>query len=194
MAQPPKTIPELLEALESRSYDTYKSRICAFERIQSRNRAWNTALIALATATTVAALGLLVDRSMYGDSGETFLAACSVLSLSASLVIAALDYPGRAVRMENAYKEIQDISSRVEAARAPGTPPTLPDYNALRTTYSEIIRHSENHTTPDYQTYMSQWSIARVLSVALTLVPYVSLVLPIWLLWQFGDWVIDGAG
>lgn len=194
MAQPPKTIPELLEALEGRSYDTYKSRICAFERIQSRNRAWNTALIALATATTVAALGLLVDGAMYGDSGETFLAACSVLSLSASLVIAALDYPGRAVRMENAYKEIQDISSRVEGARTAGASATLEDYNALRMAYSEIIRHSENHATADYEAYKSQWSIARVLGVALTLVPYVSLVLPIWLMWQFGEWVIDGAG
>lgn len=193
MAQPPKTVPELLEALETRSYDTYKSRICAFERIQSRNRAWNTALIALATATTVAALGLLVDGSMYGDSGETLLAACSVLSLSASLVIAALDYPGRAVRMENAYKEIQDISSRVEGARTVGTSSTLTDYSALHAAYSEVVRHSENHTTPDYQTYKSQWSMARVLSVALTMVPYISLVLPIWLMWQFGDWVIDGA-
>jgi hypothetical protein len=194
VAQPPKTIPELLGALEGRSYDTYKSRIYAFERIQSRNRAWNTALIALATATTVAALGLLVDGSMYGDSGETFLAACSVLSLSASLVIAALDYPGRAVRMENAYKDIQDISSRVEGTRTSGTSSTLAEYNALHTAYSEILRHSENHTTPDYEAYKSQWSIARVLSLSLTLIPYVSLVLPAWLMWQFGDWVIDGAG
>ena len=95
MAQPPKTALELLELLEDRSFNTYKSRIQAFERIQARNRAWNTALIGLATATTIAAVGLLVDNSMYGDSGETFLAACSILSLAASLVIAALDYPGQ---------------------------------------------------------------------------------------------------
>lgn len=193
MAQPAKDLSDLLEALENRACDTYKSRICAFERIQSRSRAWNTTLVSLATATTVAALGLLVDSSMFGDSGETFLAACSVLSLSASLVIATLDYPGRAVRMENAYKEIQDIASQVEVARIPGTSSTPTDYEALRTAYSEIIRHSENHATSDYHAYKSQWSIARARSVALTLVPYFSLVLPFWLMWQFGTWVIDGS-
>lgn len=192
MAQPPKTIPELLQGLETRSYDTYKSRICAYERIQSRNRAWNTALIALATATAIAALGLLVDSSMYGESGETFLAACSILSLAASLVIASRDYPGRAARMESAYKDIQDVASRVEAARSCSQ--TIDSYTTLHTAYSEIIRHSENHTTPDYHAYRSQWSIARLRSAGLTLIPYLSLVLPIWLMWQFGGWVIDGAG
>jgi len=193
VAQPPRTVLELLEALEDRSYETFKSRIKASERIQSRNRAWNTALISLATATTIAAVGLLVDDSMYGDSGEGFLAACSILSLAASLVIAALDYPGRAVRMEANYKEIQDISSRLQAARSPAANTTLTNYDELHARYSEMVRHSENHTSADRDTFRRQRSVTRVLSVALTLLPYLSLVLPAWLLWQFGGWVIDGA-
>lgn len=194
MAQPPKTILELLAALEDRSFRTYKCRIQAFERIQSRSRAWNTALIALATATTVAAVGLLVDGAMYGQSGQTFLAACSILSLAASLVVASLDYPGRAVRMEANYKEIQDVSSSVQAERHSAATPSLTDYNAVASRYSELIRHSENHTAADQDAYDKKWTWHRRGSVALTLLPYATLVLPAWLLWQFATWVVSGSG
>lgn len=193
MAQPPQTVAELLEQLEDRSFQTYKCRIKAFERIQSRGRAWNTALIALATATTVAAVGLLVDEDMYGDSGETFLAACSILSLAVSLVVASLDYPGRAVRMESSYKEIQDVSSRTQAARHSTGNPTIKDYNQLYGTYSELVRHSENHTDADLHAREGKWTWPRRGSAALTWLPYVTLVLPGWLFWQFGNWVLSGG-
>lgn len=192
MAQPPKTVLELLEALEDRSFHTYKCRIRAFERIQHRGRAWNTALISLATATTVAAVGLLVDDAMYGDSGETFLAACSILVLAVSLVVASLDYPGRAVRMESSYKEIQDVSSRVQAARSTGSNSAIDEYNDLYTAYSELIRHSENHSSVDQDAYANKWSWPRRCSVAVTLLPYLTLALPGWLIWQFSTWVISG--
>ena len=194
MAQPPQTAHELLAKLEDRSFTTYKCRVQSFGRIQSRSRAWNTALIALSTATTVAAIGLLVDPMMFGASGETLLAACAVLGLAASLVVASLDYPGRAVRMESNYKEIQDVSSRVQAARHTTGNPSIDDYNALYASYSELVRHSENHTEADLQAYRGAWPLNRKASVALTWLPYATLVLPGWLFWMFGSWVIRGAG
>lgn len=194
MAQPPMTIAELLAALEDRSFRTYKCRIRAYERIQSRIRAWNTALISLATATTVAAIGLLVDSTMYGESGDAFLAACAILGLATSLVVASLDYPGRAVRMETSYKEIQDVSSRVQAVRNTSGAPSLNDYDTFYALYSELIRHSENHTAADQDTYDNRWSWARRASAGLTLVPYLTLVLPGWLFLQFASWVVRGAG
>lgn len=193
MAQPPQTLAELLAHLEDRSFQTYKCRVKAFERIQARSRAWNTALIALATATTVAAVGLLVDDAMYGASGEAFLAACSILGLAASLVVASLDYPGRAVRMESSYKESQDVSSRIQAARSTASTPQIYDHDRLYDTYSELLRHSENHTDADLQAREGKWTWARRRSVALTVLPYLSLGLPGWLLWHFGSWVIRGA-
>lgn len=193
MAQTPKTIPELLAALEDRSFVSFKSRLRTYGRIQARNRAWNTALISLAAATTVAAVGLLVDDMMYGKSGETLLAASAVLSLAASLVVAALDYPGRAVRVETNYKEIQDISSRVQTARHAGGSPTIDTYNELYATYSELIRHSENHSEADHDAYQKKQSWSRFGSSCLTLVPYVTLFLPGWLLWKFAEWVVRGS-
>ncbi|MGY1825987.1 SLATT domain-containing protein [Blastococcus sp. SYSU DS0541] len=194
MAQPPKSVHELLEALEDRSFTTFKCRVRAFERIHARSRAWNTALISLATATTIAAVGLLVDGAMFGDSGPTFLAACSILSLAASLVVASLDYPGRAVRMESSYKGIQDLSSRVQAARNATANPTIDDYNDLYGTYSELVRHSENHTEADQDAYVKKRSRQLLGSSALTMLPYATLALPGWLFWRFGDWVISSAG
>ncbi|KQX63653.1 hypothetical protein ASD06_11015 [Angustibacter sp. Root456] len=187
-------MPELLEALEDRSFTTYKCRIRAYERIQGRSRAWNAALISLATATTVAAIGLLVDDSMYGASGETLLAACSVLALAASLVVASLDYPGRAVRVEVNYKEIQDIASRIQAARSVNSQPTLANYYDLHGSYSDLVRHSENHTSGDRDAYEGNISWSRFFTFALTFLPYATFVLPMWLFWQFGAWVIHGSG
>lgn len=200
MAQFPnaaKSVHQLYEALENRSYASYKSRLKACERIQSRARAWNTALISLAAATTVASVGLLVDDKMYGDSGETFLAACAILALAVSLVVSALDYPGRAVKMETNYKEIQALALRVEAGRSPDASPTINEYNQLDVEYVDMLTHSENHSTADYHATRREWkqrlTLPRVLSLALTFLPYLTLVLPAWLLWQFGDWVISGA-
>ena len=118
----------------------------------------------------------------------------AVLGLAASLVVASLDYPGRAVRMESNYKEIQDVSSRVQAARHTTGNPSIDDYNALYASYSELVRHSENHTEADLQAYRGAWPLNRKASVALTWLPYATLVLPGWLFWMFGSWVIRGAG
>ncbi|WP_445258534.1 SLATT domain-containing protein [Nocardioides aurantiacus] len=200
MAQPPapKDLPGLYAALEHRAYTTYKSRLKACERIQARGRAWNTALIALAAATTVASVGLLVDDLMYGESGNTFLAACAILALAASLIVSSLDYPGRAVRMEANYKELQALSFVVEAARSTSGTPTMHEYNELDACYVDLVKHSENHSTADWNatggTLGQRTTWPHALSLALTFLPYLTLVLPAWLFWQFGDWVVRGAG
>lgn len=188
-----KSVPELLRALEDRSFTTYKCRVRAFDRIQARNSAWNAALISLSVATTVAAVGLLVDAEMYGNAGPVLLAACAVLSLAASLVVASLDYPGRASRMEFNYKEIQDVASRLEATHASDGGPTFKAYDELYCRYSELVRRSENHTPADLHATEGRWSALRVLSGVLTFLPYLTLLLPGWLLWQFTVWVADGS-
>jgi hypothetical protein len=200
VAQPPpaKNAHDLYAALEHRAYTTYKSRLKACERIQARGRAWNTSLIALAAATTVASVGLLVDDAMYGTSGETLLAACAILALAASLIVSSLDYPGRTVKMEANYKELQALSFVVEAARGSDATPTLSEYNELDARYVDLVKHSENHSTADWNATGQSWgrrtTLARAISLALTFVPYMTLLLPAWLFWQFGDWVIRGAG
>lgn len=193
MAQPPLSVRDLLSALEDRAYKSYKSRLNTHLRVQARSRAWNTALVSLATATTIAALGLLVDNEMYGESGETLLAACSVLGLAASLVVAAVDYPGRAVRIETNYKDIQDVSSRIQAAGSLDASPTLDIHGVLYKEYDALIRQSENHSDADWHRVEGKKTWARALSAAVTMIPYLTLALPAWIVWQFATWVANGA-
>lgn len=200
MAQPPKKMntAELLEDLENLSFTTYKSRLMAYERIQARAAAWNAALIALAAATTVASVGLLVDETMYGSSGEPMLVACAVLSLAASLAVSSKDYAGRAVRLENNYKELQALSFLVRAARSDDARPTLQEYESFISQYTDLLRHSENHITADwkrgtFRKAVSRFFNQRAVSATASKLPYATLVVPIWLLWRFTEWVLRGA-
>ena len=62
-----------LQELESRVYPTYKCRLTAAERLASRNRAWNSSLISMSTATTIASIALLTKPDIYGIAGPTIL-------------------------------------------------------------------------------------------------------------------------
>src|SRR4051812_22041070 len=86
---------ESLEALERRSYDTYRSRMQAYRRLRFRNATWNGSLIAFSTSITIASVGMLTDHDMYGDAGDLLLASLGVLGLVASLIVSNMDYSGR---------------------------------------------------------------------------------------------------
>ena len=111
-----------LETLERRSFKTYTARREASIRLGRRSRAWNASMVALATSTTVASIGMLSDEKMYGDSGPTLLVCVAVLALVASLVTSGLDYSGRSRNMFVNYRKIQRLSAKAERAIArPGS-------------------------------------------------------------------------
>lgn len=186
------TTPGLKDAfvrLEKRSYTTYLSRIRAYERLNRRNNAWNASLVSLATSTTIASIGLLVDPAMYGKGGGTLLVALSVLSLVSSLVVSNISYGTRARAMEASYKRIQQISLAAENIFALEQLPSAHRFAELQKEYEVALESSENHTDADYQRSKGASSWKTILDTIVTITPYVTLFIPIALLVPFVQWL-----
>jgi len=105
---------EQLATVEARAYKTYRARESACVRLGQRARAWNWALVAFSTATTVAAIGMLTDPDMYGRHGSTLLVCVSVLALVVSLATTNMDYSGRSRNMFLNYRKLQRLSVEME--------------------------------------------------------------------------------
>jgi hypothetical protein len=188
---------EQLRIEESRAYKTYRAREAAARRLGQRARAWNWALIALSTATTVAAIGLLTDADMYGPNGDTLLVCLTIFTLVASLTTANIDYSGRSRDMFINYRKLQRISVEMEELRRQsGVHITHQMVKELSERYQTILDETENHTPGDHLKHFSRtlpvehphYSIdgklykvrRRSMSVDLviTSLPYVTLIVP----------------
>lgn len=184
-----------LDLIAERSYKTYKSRLKAAERLQARQRAWNTCLLALAVATTIASIALLTDDRMYGRAGPTVLVCVSVAALVASLVIAGLNYGVRSRDMFMNYREIQRLS--VEAEQLQGDSEVDAEVvRDLRDRYQALLDNSENHTSADYGRSDSKAAVSKAVrwgSSACTYVPYAALVIVSLIIWPFVAWVLRGG-
>lgn len=198
MAGPhPDPITESIERLERRSYTTYVCRLHAYRRLNRANSAWNSALIAFSTSTTIASIGLLVSRQMYGTGGDALLLALAVLSLVVSLVVSSVSYGTRARAMESNYKRVQQISLAAEDLRALPSANRENDYRTLLRDYEVAIDSSENHTEADYQAAMRQINPSastkkRPIDLARDFGPYLTLFVPALLLVPFGFWFVGG--
>jgi hypothetical protein len=182
--------------LETRSFQTYKSRINAYHRLSRRNNAWNAALIAFSTATTIASIGLLVNDRMYGRGGDALMVALAVLSLVASLVASSVNYGARARAMEASYKRIQQISLGAESFDC-SAPTSARDLEKLQKEYEVALESSENHSDADFLRTAEGEPPKKVRRQLLrdsfvSLVPYLSLVAPALLLVPFVSWFFNG--
>lgn len=181
--------------LEDRSFKTYLSRIKAHQRLKRRANAWNASLIALSTSTTVASVGLLVNRNMYGRGGDALMLALAVLSLVSSLVVSSVSYGARAQAMESSYKKMQQISVMAESVMEGDLDPYR-ELQDIRREYLAAIESSENHSEADYArtANLDWWSLRRrtwkdsLVSIA----PYVTLVIPVVLVLPFARWFLNG--
>lgn len=157
---PPRDDPgarEQLRVEESRAYKTYRAREAAARRLGQRARAWNWALVAFSTATTVAAIGLLTDTDMYGPNGNTLLVCLAILALVASLTTANIDYSGRSRDMFINYRKLQRISVEMEEMRRQsGTHVTHQMVKELSERYQTILDETENHTPGDHLRHFSR--------------------------------------
>lgn len=151
-----KEIREQLKKIEKRAYRTYRARQSACIRLSQRARAWNWALVAFSTATTVAAIGMLTNPAMYGANGGTLMVCLSVLVLVATLTTTNMDYPGRSRDMFLNYRKIQKIA--VEAEELLQTPRDLSlDVLAdITNKYQIVLDETENHTEGDYLRHFSK--------------------------------------
>ncbi|WP_169523901.1 SLATT domain-containing protein [Amycolatopsis balhimycina] len=187
-----KAVTEGASRLEERAYKTYLARVRAHQRLGRRNNAWNTSMIALSTSTTIASVGLLVNRPMYGTGGDTLMAALAILSLVSSLVVSSVNYGGRARAMEASYKRIQQISLAAEDVANDPSQATRQRLNELQREYAIAIDASENHSDADYHrsqkvNWRKLWRDSLV-----SYFPYATLAVPIGLMVPFAKWFIDG--
>ncbi|WP_328524587.1 SLATT domain-containing protein [Kribbella sp. NBC_00359] len=185
---------DAVERLEERAFKTYKSRLAAHHRLSSRNNAWNASLIALSTATTIASVGLLSDAAMYGERGETLLAALAILALVASLVVANMNYGARSRSMEANYKRIQQISMDAENLRLGTMELTEKAFLTLQREYGIAVESSENHSQGDYGRTSKVKSLRgeQRRDTAITLAPYLSIIAPILIVIPFVQWIVNG--
>jgi hypothetical protein len=192
----PTQVDQMIRRLEQRAYKTYLCRLHAFRRLSHAETAWNTALIAFSTSTTIASVGILVDREMYGRGGDAMLLALAILSLVASLVVSSVQYGTRAKAMEANYKQIQQISVSAENLLDRPGADREERYTDLLSIYEAAVTSSENHTARDYrimQTGLPGSSVKpRLRDTIVTLVPYSTLCVPIALLAPFTAWFISG--
>ncbi|WP_435588218.1 SLATT domain-containing protein [Micromonospora aurantiaca (nom. illeg.)] len=206
MAEPsPDAFFLMLERLERRSYKTYLCRLNAARRLSHANIAWNLALVAFSTSTTIASVGILTKRDMYGLGGDALMVALSILSLVASLVVSGAGYGTRARAMEENYKRIQQISIAAENLKEHTGPDRQTRCNNLQSEYEVAVAWSENHTDRDFhkmqtaisghpQGWFNKWrslTKSAAYSAAASL-PYASLAVPALIVTPFVAWFFDG--
>lgn len=183
---------EQVKKLEDRAFSTYQARLKAHERLHRRNNAWNASLVALATSTTIASVGVLVERNMYGSRGDSLLVSLAILSLVASLVVSSVNYGSRARAMEASYKRIQQISVAAESFFVGSSPPTRQRLLELQREYGIAVESSENHSEADYLRSCGQPGRRVWRDTFVTAAPYVTLVVPLALLVSFAKWYFAG--
>jgi SMODS and SLOG-associating 2TM effector domain family 5 len=148
---------EQLKTEERRAYKTYRARQSAANRLGRRARAWNWALIAFSTSTTIAAIGMLTDPDMYGANGDTLMVCLAILVLVASLTTSNMDYSGRSRDMFINYRKLQRISVEMEELRNQlQTPVTEEMVKELSRRHQAILDETENHTTGDHLRHFSR--------------------------------------
>lgn len=146
-----------LKREEQRAYKTYRARQSAANRLGKRARAWNWALVAFSTSTTIAAIGMLSDPNMYGPRGDTLMVCLAILVLVASLATANVDHSGRSRDMFINYRKLQRISVEMEEL---GTQQevqvTQKQVKELSDRHQAILDETENHTTGDHLRHFSR--------------------------------------
>jgi conflict system pore-forming effector with SLATT domain len=187
-----KILIEGAKRLEERSYKTYLARVKAYHRLNRRNNAWNTSMISLATSTTIASVGLLVNRPMYGTGGDTLMVALAILSLVSSLVVSSVNYGSRTRAMEASYKRIQQLSLAAEDLANYYSSVSQSRLLELQKEYAIALDTSENHSDADYRrSQNAKWR--QIWRDDLTnYIPYATLAVPLGLMLPFAGWFIAG--
>lgn len=184
-----------LEKLEDRSYKSYKGRMHASQRLALRDKAWNTSLLSLTVATTIASIGLLTDSQMYGTAGPTLFVCLAVLSLVISLVVASLNYGARSRDLFTNYRNLQRLSTEVEHLRTGNATPGFAEVKVLLDRYNDLLDESENHNAADHTRGHNvgrvTWGVAGDWSISA--LPFVTLVIPVFVVLPLVQWLQHAA-
>jgi SMODS and SLOG-associating 2TM effector domain family 5 len=178
-----------LAELEDRAYKTYKARLEACKRLESRSRAVNGLVVALSLSSLIAASGMLVDRNIYGPKGDVLWLFIAILTFAGSLTSSAMGYAARSRNMFQNYRKIQRLSVQVESAKGDPAQFARDTFEKLSAEYDDLLDESENHTTADYLRARSQFAPATrprkaerlqiLASGALSWMPWLAVLVPV---------------
>lgn len=185
----PNVWSQRLAELEGRAYKTYKARLEACKRLESRSRAVNGLVVALSLSSLIAASGMLVDRNIYGPRGDVLWLFIAILTFAGSLTSSSMGYAARSRNMFQNYRKIQRLSVQAESAKGDPAQFTRDTFEKLSSEYDDLLDESENHTTADYLRAQSQFVPATrprkaerfhvLASGALSWMPWLAVLVPV---------------
>ena len=145
-------IEDELSQLERRVGKTYRAHLVMAKRLQRRDRYWTFALICLSVTSTLSAVALLTDSSIYGAEGATLWTLMGVGTLAVSLVLANADYRTRSEDAFRAYRQLQRLWARLayqsqQLVRRNGRRKHAIEGDA---SYQGLLDSMPNHSPSDY--------------------------------------------
>lgn len=178
-----------LATLEKRSYETYKARLEACKRLETRARALNGLVVALSLSGLIAAAGMLRDRDLYGHNGDALWLFISILTFAGSLASSSLGYAARSRNMFQNYRKLQRLSVQAETAKSDTHQWSRERFESLSAEYDDLLDESENHTTADFLRVRRQLdstsgltpgeNLRVVASTMLSTAPWLALAIPV---------------
>lgn len=178
---------EEVATLEGRTFKTYEARLRACVRLSKRARAWNALMISASLASVIASAAMLRNPKIYGPNGDLLWLFVAIITLTASLIISSMNYPGRSRDMFLNYRKIQSLSSELEFIRIHGSV-NHDRVMVLKSSYDSLLDESENHTTADYLSTktIAERTVGEKVTVAaswtLDYAPWIAVMLPALLL------------
>jgi hypothetical protein len=143
---------DVLVNLERRVGRTYKAHLAMAKRLQRRDRYWSFALVCLSASSTLSAVALLRDPSVYGDEGSLLWALTGIAILATSLIFANANYRERADHAFRAYRELQHLWVKIHYLNSQVKPSgrRLRRAKLLDTEYQDLLDNIPNHSQPDF--------------------------------------------
>lgn len=173
--------------LEKRTFTTYEARLRACARLSKRARAWNALMISASLSSLIASAAMLRNPEIYGPNGDLLWLFVAIITLTASLIVSSMNYPGRSRDMFLNYRKIQALSSELEFIGIHSSV-SHDRVVVLKSSYDALLDESENHTTADYLSTKesAERTTGEKLTVAaswiLNYAPWIAVILPALLL------------
>ncbi len=133
-----------MDKLADKIWYTYKARIRASERLGCNNTHSQYLLVWYALIATALSIITIRFPQILGTNTDVSSAIMSVALLVISLLVANVDYRGRAIEMRKNYLELQHLYNSIQAQQTLQTPTT-----EMLKQYDDLLSDCENHLASD---------------------------------------------
>ncbi|WP_422678570.1 SLATT domain-containing protein [Bifidobacterium mongoliense] len=142
-----------LETIEKRSYQTYRSRLNAYRRLKHRANAWDFTLVLYNTMLLFTSIYVLLFHKADTPLNNYLLVCMTTATLVVSLIVAGVNYRGRAFEMYRNYRALQRLSTEIEIAVRLNSNVSTEHVEDLNRRYQDLLDFTENHTENDFTSF-----------------------------------------